>query len=78
MPTSPIVWILTAKILLRLPKQLHWTKPKNKPQQLWSFIKANKGECIDIPTLQTNGQTITNDHDKAKTLNKQFSSVFTQ
>ena len=42
------------------------------------FIKANKRECIGIPTLQTNGQIITNDRDKANTLNNQFSSAFTQ
>ena len=35
-------------------------------------------ECIGIPTLQTNGQIITNDRDKANTLNNHFSSVFTQ
>ena len=51
---------------------------KTNPKQFWSFIKANKGECIGIPTLQTIGQMITNDHDKANTLNNQFSSVFTQ
>ena len=51
---------------------------KTNPKQFWSFIKANKRECIGIPTLQTNGQIITNDRDKANTLNNQFSSVFTQ
>ena len=51
---------------------------KTNPKQFWSFIKANKRECICIPTLQTNGQIITNDRDKANTLNNQFSSVFTQ
>ena len=51
---------------------------KTNPKQFWSFIKANKRECFDTPTLQTNGQIITNDRDKANTLNNQFSSVFTQ
>ena len=51
---------------------------KTNPKQFWSFIKANKRECIGIPTLQTNGQIITNDRDKANTLNNHFSSVFTQ
>ena len=41
-------------------------------------MKVNKRECIGIPTLQTNGQIITNDRDKANTLNNHFSSVFTQ
>jgi hypothetical protein len=31
---------------------------KTNPKQIWSFIKANKRECIGIPTLQTNGQII--------------------
>ncbi|KAK2175261.1 hypothetical protein NP493_741g00002 [Ridgeia piscesae] len=34
---------------------------KINPKQFWSFIKAKKRECIGIPTLQTNGQIITND-----------------
>ena len=51
---------------------------KTNPKQFWSLIKANKRECIGIPTLQTDGQIITNDRDKANTLNNQFSSVFTQ
>ncbi|KAK2170257.1 hypothetical protein NP493_1155g00021 [Ridgeia piscesae] len=51
---------------------------KTNPKQFWSFIKANKRESIGIPTLQTHGQIITNDGDKANTLNNQFSSVFTQ
>ena len=51
---------------------------KTNPKQFWSFIKANKRECIGIPSLQTNGQIFTNDRDKANTLNNQFSSVFTQ
>ena len=51
---------------------------KTNPKQFWSFIKANKREYIGIPTLQTNGQIITSDRDKANTLNNQFSSLFTQ
>ena len=51
---------------------------KTNRKQFWSFIKANKWECIGIPTLQTNDQIITNDRDKANTLNNQFSSVFTK
>jgi hypothetical protein len=51
---------------------------KTNPKQFWSFMKVNKRECIGIPTLQTNGQIITNDRDKANTLNNHFSSVFTQ
>ena len=50
---------------------------KTNPKQFWSFIKANKRECTGVPTLQINGQIITNDRDKANTLNNQFSSVFT-
>ncbi|MBA1446886.1 MAG: endonuclease/exonuclease/phosphatase family protein [Gammaproteobacteria bacterium] len=51
---------------------------KTNPKRFWSFIKANKREYVGIPTLQANDQPITNDHDKANTLNNQFSSVFTQ
>ena len=40
---------------------------KTNPKQFWSFIKANKRECIGIPTLQINGQIITNDRNKANT-----------
>ena len=51
---------------------------KTNPKRFWSFIKANKRENIGIPTLRINDQPIINDHDKAKALNNQFSSVFTQ
>ena len=49
---------------------------KTNPKRFWSFIKANKRGKIDIPTLRVNDKQITNDRDKANTLNNQFTSVF--
>ena len=50
---------------------------KTNPKRFWSFIKANKRENIGIPTMRVNDKPITNDRDKANTLNNQFTSVFT-
>ena len=53
------------------------TNPKRFCGNFWSFVKANKRENIGIPTLRVNDKPITNDRDKANTLNTQFTSVFT-
>ena len=43
---------------------------KTNPKRFWSFIKANKRENIDIPTLRVIDRPITDDRDKATQLAK--------
>ena len=46
-------------------------------KRLWSFIKTQRKDHCSVPPIQSNGNTYTNDSDKAETLNNYFCSVFT-
>ena len=51
---------------------------KDNPKLFWSYIKSNKVENVNIPTLISNsGETCNSDKAKATALNNQFQSVFT-
>ena len=51
----------------------------NRPnKKLFLYIKSQRKGCNGIPTLEVNGEVVTNNMAKAEELNKYFSSVFTR
>jgi len=46
-------------------------------KKFWSYIKSLKKSSTDIPLLKTKIGTVTDNLDKAESLNTQFQSVFT-
>ena len=52
-------------------------QPPSCQKRLWSYIKNIRRDQIDITSLQSDANTITNSLGKAKLLNEQFKSVFT-
>jgi hypothetical protein len=51
---------------------------KSDPKKFWSYIKSQKRESINIPTLRVDSKISATDAEKAQILNDQFSSVFTR
>ena len=51
---------------------------KTKQNKLWSFIKNMRKDSAGVAPLLGQGDTFSYTSDKAKVLNKQFSSVCTQ
>ena len=51
--------------------------PRVNNKKFWSFIKNCHKDTTGITTLTVEGNTITDDTDKANALNDQFKSVFT-
>ena len=51
--------------------------PRVNNKKFWSFIKNCRKDTTGITTLTVEGNTITDDTDKANALNDQFKSVFT-
>lgn len=47
-------------------------------KKFWSYVKRSRCENFGIPTLCVNDSIFVNDVDKAKVLNQQFQSVFTE
>jgi len=47
-------------------------------QKLWSYIKSFRKDRADIPPLSSGTSLVTDNHQKAEALNKQFQSVFTK
>ena len=48
-----------------------------QPKKFWSYIKSLKKGSTDVSLLKTNSGTVTDNLDKAETLNTQFQSLFT-
>ena len=54
------------------------TERKSKQKKIWSFIKNMQKDSAGVAPLRSQGDIFSDASDKAKILNKQFSSVFTQ
>ena len=74
------------KTAQKLFRQAYWTyvnnivdPPEKQPNNkgFWSYLKKFKSDNVGISVLKKNGQTAISPEDKARMLNEQFCSVFT-
>ena len=57
--------------------QLFTTNSNTTSKKFWRYIKSLRKDHVGVPALISNGKTLTDSLEKAKALNNQFYSVFT-
>ena len=68
----------TLKIVLTIRKKITKVKKKSKQKNFWSFIRNLRKDSAGAAPFRIQGDTFSDPSDKAKILNEQFSTVFTQ
>lgn len=68
-------------------KQAHWqhlnrilesAQEDNNPKPFWQYVKSQQQDSVGVAPLRSNGQLFSDPRSKAKILQEQFCSVFTQ